>query len=169
VDLDCLKFFLISPNKTTRGHVSKLFVRHSCVDVWKYFLETGLLKFGKACQQQWMHLWRPQRSILNTTAIMLHVIISARVERLVIKLLIISNFLSGATVKGDCDDVIVWWWSNCLSVMSLLDAAVFADRHRNYNSVQSPRYHTQLITSSATATTTDCSRPRHRHQHHYHH
>ena len=42
VDLDCLKFFLISPNRTTRGHVSKLFVRHSRVDVRKHFLETGV-------------------------------------------------------------------------------------------------------------------------------
>ena len=37
VDLDCPKFFLVSPNETTRGHVSKLFVRQSCVDVRKYF------------------------------------------------------------------------------------------------------------------------------------
>jgi len=29
VDLDCPKFFLVSPNETTRGHVSKLFVRQS--------------------------------------------------------------------------------------------------------------------------------------------
>jgi len=40
VDLDCLKFFLISPNETTRGHVSKLFVRHSRVDVRKHFWKT---------------------------------------------------------------------------------------------------------------------------------
>jgi len=53
VDLDCFKFFLISPDETTRGHVSKLFVRRSCVDVRKYFLEPTLLKFGIACQQQW--------------------------------------------------------------------------------------------------------------------
>ena len=44
VDLDCPKFFLVSPNETTRGHVSKLFVRQSRVDVRKYgtFLETVL-------------------------------------------------------------------------------------------------------------------------------
>jgi len=56
VDLDCLKFFLIGPNETTRGHVSKLFVRHSRVDVRKHFLETALLKFGIAYQQQWKTL-----------------------------------------------------------------------------------------------------------------
>ena len=38
VDLDCAKFFLVSPNETTRGHVGKLFARHSRVDVRKYFL-----------------------------------------------------------------------------------------------------------------------------------
>ena len=38
VDLDCSRFFYVSPNETTRGHVSKLFVRHSRVDVRKYFL-----------------------------------------------------------------------------------------------------------------------------------
>jgi len=37
VALDCLKFFLISPNETTRWHASKLFVRHSRVDVRKHF------------------------------------------------------------------------------------------------------------------------------------
>jgi len=52
VDLDCPKFFLVSPNETTRGHVSKLFARQSHVDVRKYFLET-VLKFGIVCQQQW--------------------------------------------------------------------------------------------------------------------
>ena len=43
-------------NETTRGHVSKLFVRQSRVDVRKYFLETVLLKFGIVCQQQWKTL-----------------------------------------------------------------------------------------------------------------
>jgi len=33
MDLDCFKFFLVSPNKTTRGLVSKIISRHSLVDV----------------------------------------------------------------------------------------------------------------------------------------
>jgi len=44
VDLDCLKFFLISPNETTRGHVRKLFVRRICVDVRKYFFGNCVVK-----------------------------------------------------------------------------------------------------------------------------
>jgi len=49
VDLDWPKFFLSSPNETTRGHVSKLFVRQSCVDVRKYF-------FGNRVVQIWNSL-----------------------------------------------------------------------------------------------------------------
>jgi len=44
VDLDCPKFFLVSPNETTRGHVSKLFVRQSRVDVRKYFFGNRVVK-----------------------------------------------------------------------------------------------------------------------------
>jgi len=44
VDLDYLKFFLISQNKATRGDVSKLFVRRSCVDVRKYFFGNRVVK-----------------------------------------------------------------------------------------------------------------------------
>jgi len=55
MDLDCLKFFLITPNETTHGHC-KLFVRRSCVEVRKYFFGNRVVKicqFGIACQQQW--------------------------------------------------------------------------------------------------------------------
>ena len=44
VDLDCLKFFLISPNETTRGHVSKLFVCHSRVDVRRHSFGNRIVK-----------------------------------------------------------------------------------------------------------------------------
>ena len=45
VDLDCPKFLLVSPNETTRGHVSKLlFVRQSRVDVRKYFFGNRVVK-----------------------------------------------------------------------------------------------------------------------------
>jgi len=44
VDLGCPKFFLVSPNETTRGHVSKLFVRQSRVDVRKYFFGNHVVK-----------------------------------------------------------------------------------------------------------------------------
>jgi len=44
VDLDCPNFFLVSPNETTRGHVSKLFVRQSRVDVRKYFFGNRVVK-----------------------------------------------------------------------------------------------------------------------------
>ena len=44
VDLDFRKFFLVSPNETTRGHVSKLFVCQSRVDVRKYFLGNRVVK-----------------------------------------------------------------------------------------------------------------------------
>jgi len=37
ISLNTREFFLVSPNETTHGNVSKLFVRHSCVDVRKYF------------------------------------------------------------------------------------------------------------------------------------
>jgi len=43
-DLDCRKFFLVSSNKTTRGHLNKLFVRHSHVDVLKYFFGNCIVK-----------------------------------------------------------------------------------------------------------------------------
>jgi len=58
VDLDCFRFFFVSPNEATRGHVSKLFVRDSRVDVRKYFFRrlTVLLKFGTVCQLQWKTL-----------------------------------------------------------------------------------------------------------------
>jgi len=48
VDLDCLKFFLISPNETTRGHVNKLFVRRSCVDVRKYFFGNRVVRISNS-------------------------------------------------------------------------------------------------------------------------
>ena len=38
VDLHCSRFLIVNPNETMHGHVHKLFVSHSCVDVWKYFL-----------------------------------------------------------------------------------------------------------------------------------
>ena len=44
VDLDCPKFFLVSPNETTRGHVNKFFVRQSRVDVRKYFFGNRAVK-----------------------------------------------------------------------------------------------------------------------------
>ena len=44
LDLDFPKFFLLSPNETTRGHLYKFFVRHSRVDVRKYFFGTRTVK-----------------------------------------------------------------------------------------------------------------------------
>jgi len=44
VDLDCPKFFLISSNEKTCGHLNKLFVRHSRVDVRKYFFGNHIVK-----------------------------------------------------------------------------------------------------------------------------
>ena len=44
VDLDCSRFFTVSSNETTRGHICKLFVCHSCVDVRKYFLCNRVVK-----------------------------------------------------------------------------------------------------------------------------
>jgi len=52
VDLDCLKFFLISPNETTRGHVNCLLVTVVWMLESRLFFGTALLKFGIACQQQ---------------------------------------------------------------------------------------------------------------------
>jgi len=50
VDLDCPKFFLVSPNETTRGHVSKLFVRQSHVVVRKYFFGNRVVKIWNSLQ-----------------------------------------------------------------------------------------------------------------------
>ena len=44
VDLDCSRFFTVSPNETTRGHTCKLFGCHSRVDVRKYFLCNRVVK-----------------------------------------------------------------------------------------------------------------------------
>jgi len=44
VDLDCSRFFTVSPNETIRGHTCKLFVCHSRVDVRKYFLCNRVVK-----------------------------------------------------------------------------------------------------------------------------
>jgi len=44
VDLDCPKFFLVSPNETTRGHVNKLFVRQNRADARKYFFGNRVVK-----------------------------------------------------------------------------------------------------------------------------
>jgi len=44
VDLDCFRFFTVSPNKTTRGRTCKLFVCHSPVDVQKYFFCNRVVK-----------------------------------------------------------------------------------------------------------------------------
>ena len=37
-------YIFISPNETARGHVSKLFVRHSRVDVRKHFFGNRVVK-----------------------------------------------------------------------------------------------------------------------------
>ena len=44
VDLDCSRFFTVSSNETTRGHICKLFVCHSRFDVRKYFLCNRVVK-----------------------------------------------------------------------------------------------------------------------------
>jgi len=37
IDIDCSRFFTVTPNETTRGHAYKLFVHHSRVDIKKHF------------------------------------------------------------------------------------------------------------------------------------
>ena len=37
IDIDCSRFFTVTPNETTRGHAYKLFVHHSRVDIRKHF------------------------------------------------------------------------------------------------------------------------------------
>jgi len=41
IDIDCSRFFIVTPNETTRGHAYKLFVHHSRVDIRKHFFVIG--------------------------------------------------------------------------------------------------------------------------------
>jgi len=41
IDIDCSRFFTVTPNETTRGHAYKLFVHHSRVDIRKHFFVIG--------------------------------------------------------------------------------------------------------------------------------
>ena len=40
-DIDCSRFFTVTPNETTRGHAYKLFVHHSRVDIRKHLFVIG--------------------------------------------------------------------------------------------------------------------------------
>ena len=44
IDIDCSRFFTVTPNETTRGHAYKLFVHHSRVDIRKHFFCNRIVK-----------------------------------------------------------------------------------------------------------------------------